>query len=234
MTINALALELIRSHSEDSTDTTYVLVVETWIRDSLSEINSATRWEYSRAVESFSTVVGVSDYLLPPGLGEIELLRTVSPRQTIEYLHSPEFLAIRGFDFVQKDRPLYWSFVDDDVSTGEQTFKIRLFPTPSSILSIERFGIYNIANLLTTSQIPLQADKIATLLKDRVRAYMLEHDKDYEGSDRSYQRFIGNLRLAVDRLNMKPRANINSRMQVSDIRNTSEPMARLDPSHFGN
>jgi hypothetical protein len=230
MTLNALALQLIKSLDENQSDTGYITVVEQWVKDSLSEINIATRWHWARAATTFSTAATVSEYNLPSNLGEIQLLRLVSPRRIIEYVENPMYLAMRGWNFEQSGPPVYWWFSGDAISGGENLMKIKLSPVPDQIYSIERLGIYNIESLSSSDHIPLLTDMI-NVLKDRVRCYMLENDKDYDGADRAYQRFTKGVNDALKKLNTTI-GNKSSIMKVTDVPSRSDNLARLDPDHF--
>jgi hypothetical protein len=230
MTVNTLALQIIQSMSENQNDPQFINVVENWIRDALGEINLATRWHFARSTTTFNTVGGTASYNLPIGLNDIQMLRLTNPRQVIEYIENPMVLASRGFNFDIQAIPRFWTYEDSVISGTDQVFKIRIFPTPNAVYTIERYGLYNADTLSSSDNIPLPGD-LFTLVKDRVRAYLLEDDKDYTGHDRAYRRYQEGLEKAINKLNTTI-SNFATVLQVSDMPRRREPLARLDPFHF--
>ena len=231
MTLNALALEIIQALDEDQNDLQYVGVVENYIRNALSELNIATRWHFARTTTTFNTVAATATYDVPSGLGEVQMLRMSSPRQTIEYIENPVYLAERGWDFNEVGAPKFWWWDDATIIGTEQRFRLRLTPVPDGVYTIEMFGLYNVDTIASGNHIPLQADMLV-VLKHRVRAYILEHDKDYDGADRYNAKFAEGIGLAMKKLNSTINS-LMSEMQVVDAPNSRNPLARLDPSHFG-
>lgn len=231
MTLQSLAEELLRQQGNSITDTAFINVVLGWIKDALSEINLQTRWQFARSTAAFATVASQSDYDLPSGLGEIDLLRLQDPQQVIEFLHNPLILANRGYNLLDSGVPTFWWYIQQDISGSEPLLTIRLYPKPDAIYNVDRFGYLNITNLASTDTIPLQADMIM-VLKDRVRTFLCEDDKDYDGADRAMQRYSNNLTAAIRRLRTAPSAQVNRTLQVTDIPRSSGGMARFDLSKY--
>lgn len=229
MTVNDLALVLMREQDEATDDANFVTVVETWIQDALDEFSSAAEWRLFRNTVVLPTVASQSTYALSANVREIRSIRFQDTNETIEYVDSPRLFSIAE-DLENLGKPQFWFWKSSTVA-ADPIYNIQLVPIPDGIYSLELLAVFHpTLSPLTSALIPLQQEMILAL-KYRVRAYLLARDKDYDGSNSNLQLFYGKVDQMMQRENA-PKAN-NIRMQVRDISNSSDRrLARLDPDHF--
>lgn len=230
MTLNALALEMMKAHHEDSADTNYVAVVEQWIRDALAELALVTSWRAFVLNGTLNTSNSTRVYTLPVDVRDIKLIRNPATEQTLIY-KTKEFLAEYGFDLEEVGKPDFWYFEDKDVTVpADVKYKIGFYPVPDGDYAFDVQYDVNPATIASGSHLPIQSDMI-TVLKYCVRSYMYLDDNNLAMADAYYQRFRGNARLLVGRENRK--SSEFTRLLPTDLPHRSDRrFARLDPNHF--
>jgi len=227
MLVSDLATILIREQGESQEDTGYVDTVASWIDDAISEIGRITEWKLHRNVFTIPLVAGQQIYDLGPDVKDVKWIRSLSDNQPIVYVDD-ERIIYGGVDMLMQGTPRYFSYAPP---VSSDSFAIQLFPVPSNSINIAIGAYLQPAAVVTNDTIPMHRQMLP-IIKDRVRAFMLEHDKDYDGADRKYQAFVRGLN---DIMNAEIKKHTNYlTMQVRDIplRTGDRRLAKLDPAHF--
>lgn len=230
MTVNSLALTLMTEAREATDNAGFVTVVEGWVNDSLDEIAIETDWKFLQDTNTINTVASQPNYSLASLVREIRYLRFKESNEPIHYC-APQRLVAAGEDLERLGKPEFFWFDKGILSGTEELFQIRLFPIPNAIYELEAGVLYHPDFVLSAGHLPVNKE-LFLLLKDRVRSYILNDDRDYDGSDRAFARFQKGLIKLVGRENKKNADTL--RMQPRDITGTqgNRVLARLDPNHF--
>ena len=230
MTVNGLAIELIRAHNDNSDDSDFILTVEQWIRDALDEMALETNWRAFKTYTTLTTVNGTPEYTLPINVRDIAYIRDPANEKYVVYADHAR-LAELHVDFEKPGTPDFWMFAQPVVTPPDVQYKIRFQPIPNLVINYD-IGYHIVpARLLTSDTIPVQNEAILPL-KFLVRAYMHFDDNNFDHADRFFQRYVS----AVDKL-MRRENNKSAdipRLQPRDIpsRSSNRRFARLNPDHF--
>lgn len=230
MTLNGLAIELIRAHNDNQDDSDYVLTVEQWCRDALDELAIETNWKAFETFTTLNTANGVPEYTLPINVRDIAYIRNPANEKYVVYAEHSR-LAELHVDFEKLGEPDFWMFAQQVITPPDVQNKIRFQPIPDQIIPYDvGFNIVP-ARLLTGDTIPIQNEAILPL-KFLVRAYMHFDDTNYDHADRFYQRYVSTVDKLMRRENNKS-ADI-PRLQPRDIpsKSSNRRFARLNPDHF--
>jgi hypothetical protein len=235
VTVNDLAQNLMREQDEATDNTEMVDTVESWISDAVDELASACDWRIFKVIFPLSTVASQPDYELDAQYNDIRSIRFVDTDETIDYIDEPRLYHV-STDIEETGKPRVWFFnsADDDVGQQPQ-FVITLNPIPDAIYSLQVSAQKHplIAPIGSTTDIPLRQEMLLAV-KNRVRAYILASDKDYEGSTTHLQMFYKQVDDMIKKESTRPAAR-HVRLQVTDIvGNTGRRHPILDPSHFSN
>lgn len=194
-TPNIVALELIQELEEATDDVGFVQRIELRVNEALDEIAVVTNWNHFKTRSTFSTSVGVAQYKMPAGAREIIQLRYLDTGEPIPLLTVQE-AARRSIKLEDSGRARAWLEDGNVIDTGNVVLQIRLWPVPAAIASIEREFYYHPSEVASGSQLPIQ-DQYIVLVKDRVRAAMLENAQMYDAADRAQRRYESNLARLV-------------------------------------
>lgn len=231
MTLNDFAKLMAREHSEAIDDSDYIELVENWTVDALAEMADASEWRFFQTQSVITTIIGTPQYDLPTGVNQVRSFRMPDVDEEIVYKNVQTLITLAQ-DLEQTSRPRFWYYANAGESGSDIIYRVNFWPVPDAIYNIVGEFRFDPTTITGSSfQLPIQG-YLQLLLKDRVRSYMLADDKDYDGSDRAYQRFLKNLEMAVRRENSK--INNRQRFQPRDIsgRGSERALARLDPAHF--
>lgn len=230
-TVNSIALDLIQEIEESTDDSGFVTKVETRINEALDEIAVATNWNHFKTRASFNTVDGTAVYQLPTGGREIIQLRHTDNGEPITLVTIQE-AARRGLILEDEGRPRVWLEDGNLVSGSNVLYQFRLFPVPDAVYAIEQEYYYHPSNVASGSVLPVQ-DQYIVLVKDRVRAYLLELDQKYDAADRAQRRYEANMATLVKKEMRKVAAKtVLKQTDLANIRRRERPI--LDPGHFNN
>lgn len=234
LTVNALALVLLREQDEATDNAEMVSTVEAWIDDAVDEIASAADWKFHQQVDTLNTVAAQQAYILGQNVVDIRSIRFTATDEPIEYADIMSLTNIAE-DFELQGRPRWWFFLEPTAGTDELIKNIGFSPIPDAIyaltLSVKTHP--TTTALLTGSNVPFRKEWILTI-KHRVRAYMLMNDKDYEGARFYLQAFYDKLEKMIAIENKSPIGGTLV-MQPRDLPNQdNRKYARLDPSHYRN
>lgn len=228
MTLNELALSLIQEQDESSDNTDLITVVEGWIQDAISELASAYEWRWLRSTATLSLTASDGLYAVPATTRDIRAMRFQDTNEPIEYIDGARLIGIAE-DFENEGKPQFWTWYSSDTD-AEPNYNVQFIPIPDGSYTVEYLNILHPEEIATGDAIPLHREHILAV-KNRVRAYILNSDKDYDGSDRALQLFYAQVQAMIDK--EKTPLDNNIRMQVRDISNQSQRrLARLDPNHF--
>jgi hypothetical protein len=229
MTVNGLAVELIRAHNDNQDDSDMILTVEQWIRDALDELALETNWKAFETYTTLTTGIGTPEYTLPINVRDIAFIRDPVNEKYVVYAEHAR-LAELHVDFEKQGEPDFWMFAQQVVTPPDVQNKIRFQPVPSSVINYDIGYQIVPARLLSMDTIPIQNEAILPL-KFLVRAYMHFDDNNYDHADRFYQRYVSTVDKLMRRENNKS-ADI-PRLQPRDIpRSSNRRFARLDRNHF--
>lgn len=191
----------------------------------------ATDWNHFRARGTFPTVIGEPRYTLPQGGREIIQLRYVDNGEPIDLVTIQE-AARRGVKLEEPGRACVW-LEDGAVIDGSNVlYRYRLAPVPDSILTVEREWFYHPSEVASSAQLPVQ-DQLVVLVKDWVRASLLELDQKYDAADRARRRY----ELNLDRLVRREKRKVaqHTQLKPSDLRRDGRrPQAMFPGDHFDN
>lgn len=237
MTINQLALVMMQEQDEATDNTDLVTVVESWISDAIDEISSATDWSTFKSIFILNTIASQSTYTLDSSIKDVRSIRFTSTDEEITYVDEPRLFSI-AVDLEMLAKPRFWFFDSQstnpsDAIPAQPPLKIRFYPIPDTayalMVSARKHAL--IAPIASSSVIPFRQEMIPAI-KDRVRAYILANDKDYEGMQTYLQMFYDKVNKLVAIESSKPGANYLV-MQPRDIgRAAVGKLVGLDPSHF--
>ena len=238
-TASALADILMRENDESTDNSELKDTFISWISDAIDEVSYAYDWKENKVIFPFSTTALQSTDVMHASLSDIRSIRFVDTDEEIHYKDDPR-LFMNGADLEETGKPRDWFFdsQDDDPATAisaQAVIKIRWHPIPDAIypLTISAQKHPLVAEITSGANIPLRQEMILAV-KDRVRAYSLANDKDYEGSNSYLQLFYNRLNEMIGRESLKPSGR-QMRMQVTDIvPSTSNRGPFFDPSHYSN
>lgn len=230
MTVNELALSLIKENDEASDNTEFVSMVEVWVQDALDEFASSTNFKLFKKQVVFNTIVSTAIYSLDVNVREIRAMRFTGTNDPIDYVDEPRLYGIAE-NLEELGKPQFW-FWADTTQTATPQYRFQLDPIPDSVYQIQMSVIFHpTLTPLTSANIPLQQEMIIAL-KHRVRSYIYANDKELDTSAFYLSQYQAIVQRFVDR-EKTPAANY-ARRQIRDIGNqTNRKLARLDPSHFG-
>ena len=234
LTVNALALVLMREMDEATDNTELVSVVESWIDDAVDEIASAYDWKIFKQIDTLSTVASQSTYALSENVIDVRGIRFVDTDEPVDYSDEQNLFGVAE-DLENLGKPRWWFYADTSTGTDEVVKNIRFSPIPDAIYSLTLSVQVHPSTtaLITSSNIPFRKETILAI-KNRVRAYKLMDDKDYEGATAYLQMFYKKLDDMIAKESKSPSAQI-LRMQPRDLHNQGDRrFARLDPSRFRN
>ena len=232
MTLNALALELIRAHGEVSVDTDYVTTTEQWIKDALDELATESSWRAFITHATLPTVASQQFYNLPTQVRDIGFVRNPPDDLHIEYI-TKKRAARMGLNLEQTGRPRYWYYNDQENVANDFRYEIGFYPIPDAIYNLDVEYEINIADLASGAHIPVQKNMILPL-KFCARSYMYVADDNIESADWWYKRYLRTMeRLMVQEQN---KSADQQRMQQTDLPGSGHEgkYAILDPFHFHN
>lgn len=234
LTVNALALVLLREQDEASDDTEMVSVVEAWIDDAVDEIASALKTKFFKKIATLNTVAAQRAYALSEDVIDIRSIRFIDTDEPIDYQDEMN-LANIAENLENQGKPRWWYFTDNTNGTNEVKRNIAFAPIPSAIFNLElsEYVHPTTTALATGDNVPFRKEWILAI-KHRVRAYILMSDKDYEGATKYLQMFYQKLEeMKADELK-SPAAKLLV-MQPRDLgQQNDRRFAKLDPSHFRN
>ncbi len=214
-TVNSVALDVIQEFEEATDDTGFVAKIEKRVNEALDEIAIATNYNTFKARATFATVAAQAQYNMPIGAREIIQLRYLDNGEPIGLITIQE-AARRGIKLEEPGRPQRWLEDGTLVSGSNVLLRIRLWPVPSSILSIEEEHYYAPSDVASATVLPIQ-DQYIALVKDRLRAYFLEDDQKYDAADRAQRRYESNLAKLVNREQSKVAEKVI--LQETDLSN---------------
>lgn len=230
-TVNSLALDLIQEMEESTDDTGFVAKVEARINEALDEIAVATNWQDFKTRSTFPTVATQAQYNLPAGAREIIQLQYVADGQPL-IMGTIQEAARRNILLTDPGKARVW--LDDGrvVVGSDVLMRIRLYPVPSEILSIEAEYYYHPSDVASGSVLPVQ-DQFIVLVKQRTRAKLLINDQKYDAADREQRSYESNLAVMVKRTQSNVSAKVVLRQtDLGNIRRRERPI--LDPQHYNN
>jgi hypothetical protein len=230
-TVNTIAIDLIEEIEEATDDAGFVAKVEKRVNEALDEIAVATNWNSFRTRTTINTVATQAQYQLPAGAREIIQLRYTDNGQPIPNWTIQQ-AARRAQKIEDPGRARFWLEDGNLVSGSNVLYQFRLTPVPDSILEIEAEFYYHPSEIASGSVLPVQ-DNLIVIVKDRVRAYLLEGDQKYDAADRAQRRYEKNLDILVKRSqNIIAAKTVLRQSDLAIIRRRERPL--LDPSHYNN
>jgi hypothetical protein len=235
MTLNDLAIELLREHSVTTEDVNRIQITEQWINSAISEIADILEWRFFQKDFTITTSAGIPNFELPAEFVDFKYLRDKDTNLPIDYI-DPKRLSDLGVDLELISRPYYWWYIDRQTSMGsvltDAPLIIRLHPIPDSTYTIDAPYYFHPGTLATDDTIPLPRNKIE-VIRERVKAEFMFLHKEYEGYDRRMLNFQRKLAAAIDQ--EKTIRDRDLTLQARDLPSFSNrKLARFDPAHFQN
>jgi hypothetical protein len=225
MTVSDLATILLREQSEALDDPDYFATVIAWINDACSDIAGSHDWRFLKRTFNIPTFPGQSEYSLQ--FNDIKDVRSIQNLSTREYIAYRDDIRIihNSIDMTLPGEPVFWWF---SKAVDDQQY-IQFWRVPTTVVNLEVRTHRLNTELVSGSNMPFQAEFIL-LIKDRVRAYMLEDDKDYDGQDRKMQEYYRRL-AELQGKEVKKNAAYR-RFQRRDVSSRYTDLAQLPPDHF--
>src|SRR5262249_17755316 len=169
---------------DQTDDASFVAVIEKRINDAMDEVAAVTGWNVFHTRDTFNTAASTPTYDMPAGLREIIQLRFTDNGEPIPLLSIQEAVR-RGIKLEDSGRPQAWLEDGHFQSGANNLYRIRLWPVPASVLTIERHYYFNPADVASASHIPIQ-DNLIVAVKHHVRAAMSVNDERFD--EASYYR----------------------------------------------
>jgi hypothetical protein len=230
-TVNSIALSLIQEMEESTDDAGFVAKIEARVNEALDEIAVATNWNVFHTRTTIPTVIAQAQYNLPAGAREIIQLRYLDTGEPIPLMTIQE-AARRGIKLEDSGRARAWLEDGNVVSGSDVLYRIRLAPVPDAVVNVECEYYYHPSDVASASVMPVQ-DQLIVLVKDRVRAYMLEGDQKYDAADRAQRRYEQNLTFLVKREMRKvAQKTVLKQTDLANIQRRRGPI--LPPDHYSN
>ena len=190
-----------------------------------------TNWNMFRTRSTFNTAIGTAVYQLPAGGRDIIQLRYTDTGEPIQHWTVQE-AARRGVKLETPGRARAWLEDGNLVSGSNVLYQFRLYPVPDAVVTVEREYFYHPSDVASGSVLPVQ-DQYVVLVKDRVRAHLLELDQKYDAADRAQRRYEANLDRLVKREGRKTSAM--TALKQTDLGGRGgRQHAIFDPSHYNN
>lgn len=230
-TVNQLAQVMMREFGEDTSNSSLVGQIESWIQDGFDEIGISAEWNYLWVITQFNTVIGTRTYdlgsiIAPQLLDEAISIRNTSNYFSLRYTKRQKLMEMDANILVSGESEQW--YVEPN---GGESSLIGLYKVPNSIVTMEVLGMLQPMEFSSDTVLPFPRMFIF-LLKDAVRVRFKQDDKDYSGADRIQQNF--NKNLAKLKQNNDQQIGLSDRMQVVDISTGRDQMVKLDPNHFRN
>lgn len=184
LTVNQLASELISEQSERLDDSGYVSQVEKWIKDSIIEITNKATFKIFWKEYSFDTVAGAVPadalYSLPEDFEEFKYVRLTTEDNELDYIN-PRRLTGYELNLEEIGRPRNWWLSTPVTNDTAVTFvqRIRLYPIPNGVYTVNAPYYFNPRALVSASAIPM-TDSALICLKSRLRMQMHKFDQNLE------------------------------------------------------
>jgi hypothetical protein len=214
-TPNSVALDVIQEFEESTDDAGFVAKIEKRVNEALDEIAIATNYNTFKTRATFATVASQAQYNMPVGARELIQLRYLDTGEPIPMLTTQE-AARRGIKLEETGRPQAWLEDGVVVSGSNVLLRIRLWPVPSSILSIEEEHYFHPSDVASATVLPIQ-DQHVVLIKDRVRVYFLTNDQKYDAAQLALLSYQQNLERLVRREQAKVAKKVT--LQETDLSN---------------
>lgn len=234
MLISDLITTLQREASETQDDDAYTALVLSWVQDAVNDIGEATDWKFFQATTPVNTIIGTHTYQLPASHKDIRFVEGGNGRR-LEYF-APERLMDRAINLSLPGTPDAYFYANGQTDIASSAydsvaFQVRLWPVPTAVETLTFYTQVSPRQLALTDMVPVTDDMI-TLVKHRVRYYILFDDKDYDGADRADKDYM----RALDRKISKNAAQRDRyiRLAVTDVPSRQRRFARNDPNHFRN
>jgi len=230
-TVNSLALEILQDMEKATDDTGAVARTEARVNNALDEIAVATNWNTFKARTTIPTVASQAQYNLPAGAREIITLRYLDTGEEIRRFTEQE-AARRNMKLEDTGRARGWIEDGTVESGGNILLRFRLEPVPASIVNFEAYYYYHPSNVASSSTMPVQ-DHYLHLIKDYVKARLLEIDGKYDQAGLCQGRFVTNLEtLRKKELGKVASLLVLKQTDLINIPKRNGPI--FDPSHFDN
>lgn len=230
-TVNSVALDLIQEMEEATDDSGFVAKIEKHINEALDEIAVATNWNTFHTRATIATVATQAQYNMPQGAREIIQLRYLDTGEPIPLMTIQE-VARKGIKLEDPGRARAWLEDGTLLSGANVLLRIRLAPVPNAIVNFEVEYYYHPSDVASASHLPIQ-DQFIVLIKDRVRAYMLENDQKYDAATLAQRRYEQNLDRIVKQEKRKT-AKMTALKQTDLQGRGARQHAIFDPSHYNN
>lgn len=230
-TVNSIALDLIEEIEESTDDAGYVAKVEKYVNNALDEIAVATNWNSFRTHQIVATVPTQAQYQLPAGGREIIQIQYRDNGSPVKNWTVQE-AGRRGARLEEPGRARYWLEDGNLINGGIVYYQFRLYPVPDSILQMNVEYYYHPSDIASGDPLPV-LDQHIVLVKDRVRACLLELDQKYDAADRAQRRYEKNLEILIKRSNNIVSAKtVLKQTDIVGVRRIGRPT--LDPNHYNN
>lgn len=176
----------------------------------MDEIAAFTGWNVFHARDTFNTSIGVAQYNMPAGLREIIQLRYPIDGEPIPLLTIQE-AARRGVKLDEPGKAQAW-LEDGHIQVGaDNLYRIRLWPVPQSVLTIEREWYFNPADTASASHLPVQ-DNLIVAIKHHVLARMARYDERFDEADREMEDF----KVILDRIIKQEHSKVAQKVTLQE------------------
>lgn len=230
MTLNQLALILLRENSRSTDDPDLVSVTEDWISDAIAEIGNTSEWKFFQKEYSFNTVASQATYTLPAEALDLKYLRVVSTDLEIVYI-DPETLVHYSQDLEQTtSTPEFWWY-ESAGAIADAPLIIHIHPVPSSIIPMSAPYYFHPGVLASGDTIPVPRNRLL-VIKERVRARFHLEDKEFASYDRVIADFRQKLAAAI--VDERGKHARTYTLGTNDLPKRNRYYTRFDPGHYQN
>jgi hypothetical protein len=192
MTLNDLAVELVKEIGNNPDDTDHVSEMEGWIKQVAREVWRAD-WEFTIDNDkTFQTVASTATYTLDSDVAVIRSVRIRTPRRKL-YNRTVEYLIKCYVNLTSEGTPIYWYNAGYDSAAG--AYKISTYPVANSALDID-YTVKLLPTLESSEVLPFPEDFVDVIRHGtRARVFMDDGDPSTaQFHQRNFEKGIADLK----------------------------------------
>ena len=118
------------------TSASFATLVGVWLNNRYRDILRRTNWNVVNNSYTFNTVAGTNDYTLPSDFGKEVYVYNETSGIPIESTSLQGLLVVNQGNLTDQGDPNQYVILDG-YATGARTKQVRLYPTPSSVITIQ-------------------------------------------------------------------------------------------------
>jgi hypothetical protein len=199
-TVNALAQELATEFGEEYTDQDVADLYRTWVKEIVRRVIGTGRWFTQNTTDSVVTVASTPAYSLAATTGEVKSIRIPATDDVVIYTPVERLIA-KDKNLELTGKPTNWWV--DSLGTSQE-IKIRLYPIPDAVYTLELHVLNRPSELGDTDTIPLPVEYI-DVVREGVRYKTRYNENNLEAAALALQEFKEGVMLLNAKFGGNPR-----------------------------